>query len=97
VIGGALYKFIDSASKKRGDSEETRLGVINKGLLFSSGLVAGEALMGIIIAFFVLGGLDMPLLESWSQGGALLDIVSLAGLGFVMWLLVRKALSTKAA
>jgi putative OPT family oligopeptide transporter len=97
LIGGALYKVIDSASKKRGDPEETRLGVINKGLLFSSGLVAGEALMGIIIAFFVLGGLDMPLLESWSQGGVLLDIVSLAGLGFVMWLLVRKALSTKAA
>jgi hypothetical protein len=53
--------------------------------------------MGIIIAFFVLGGLDMPLLKSWSQGGVLLDVVSLAGLGFVMWLLVRKALSTKAA
>jgi len=97
LIGGALYKGVENSSQKRGDSEEKRLGVINKGLLFSSGLVAGEALMGIIIAFFVLGGLDMPLLKSWSQGGVLLDIVSLSGLGFVMWLLVTRSLSSKSA
>ncbi len=53
--------------------------------------------MGIIIAFFVLGGMDMPLFKNWSQGGVLLDLVSLGGLAFVMWLLVRKALSTNAA
>jgi len=44
LIGGVLYKGVESTTKKRGDSEEKRLGVINNDLLFSSGLVAGEAL-----------------------------------------------------
>ena len=35
---------------QNGDSPEENKRVIHKGLLFSSGIVAGEAIMGIVIA-----------------------------------------------
>ena len=57
---GALLTQVDegAAEKLRGDRMEN---VENKGILFSSGLIAGEALMGVIIATIVLMGFDLHL------------------------------------
>jgi len=33
--------------------------VIRTGLLFTAGLIAGEALMGVIVAFLIIGGIDL--------------------------------------
>lgn len=99
LIGGVVYKIVESRSLARGDSEEARQSVIHRGLLFSSGLVAGEAIMGILIAFLVVGGFPMPLLASW-VGGELapefvVDAVSLLGFAFIMWLLYKKAMRSR--
>ena len=93
LLGGAVYKYIEYRSKKRGESEEQLNKSIHSGLLFSSGLVAGEAIMGILIAVLVVMNLDIPFLKAWSSGGLVTDFVSLAGLGFVIWLLMRKVMS----
>jgi putative OPT family oligopeptide transporter len=94
LLGGAVYKYIEYRSRKRGESEEQLNKSIHSGLLFSSGLVAGEAIMGILIAVLVVMNLDIPFLKAWSSGGLLTDFVSLAGLGFVIWLLMRKVMSS---
>jgi putative OPT family oligopeptide transporter len=106
LLGGVLYYFVERRSRARGDSSTTRQAVIHRGLLFSSGLVAGEAIMGILIALLVMARLDMPLLaqraerfdvgwlKTWVEGGWPVDLVSLLALGGVMWLLARKALRT---
>jgi len=94
LIGGIVYKVVEHRSRARGDSDGQRQKSIHRGLLFSSGLVAGEAIMGIIIALLVIMNLDIPFLKDWSTGGLLVDFVSLGGLLFVIWLLVRKALTT---
>lgn len=47
MIGGLVRLFID---KKKMDSEEHRKETVNKGILFSSGLIAGEGLVGILLA-----------------------------------------------
>jgi putative OPT family oligopeptide transporter len=99
LIGGVVYKIVESRSRSRGDSEEVRQSVIHRGLLFSSGLVAGEAIMGIVIALLVVAEwFPMPLLSAW-VGGALtpvgvVDVVSALGFAFMMWLLFRKAMQS---
>jgi putative OPT family oligopeptide transporter len=99
MLGGVVYKIVDSRSRARGDSEETRQSVVHRGLLFSSGLVAGEAIMGIIIAGLVVSGIGMPFLGSWVNGELtpmiVVDAVSIAAFVFMMWLLVKKAMGSK--
>jgi len=98
LIGGAIYKLVERRSIAKGESEDERQATIHRGLLFSSGLVAGEAIMGILIAFLVIAKLDIPYLAGWSGAEAsttvstAADLVSLAGLGVVAWMLVNKAL-----
>ena len=92
LIGGGVYRIVDWWSGKRGDSPQVRQGVIHRGLLFCSGLVAGEAIMGIVIAVLVLSDMKIPMLGEWSSGRGLIDIVSLLGLGIVIAMLMRKAL-----
>ncbi len=92
LIGGGVYRFVEWWSGKRGDSPKIRQGVIHRGLLFCSGLVAGEAIMGIVIAVLVLSDMRIPMLRDWSSGRGLVDIVSLLGLGVVIAMLMRKAL-----
>ncbi|MEE8408688.1 MAG: oligopeptide transporter, OPT family [Myxococcota bacterium] len=97
LIGGTIYLFLDRSSRRRGDSEETRKSIIHRALLYGSGLVAGEAIMGILIAVLVMLQLDIPLLKDWSKGGLLVDVVSLAGLGVVLVMLIRKAMGAREA
>ena len=93
MIGGLVFRWVDRRSRARGDSDEERQSVIHRGLLFSSGLVAGEAIMGILIAFLIVASVNMPLLPGWLEGGTLVDVVSLAGLFGIIVLLVRKAMA----
>lgn len=94
MFGGLVYRWVDRKSRARGDSSEQRQAVVHRGLLFSSGLVAGEAIMGILIAFLIVASVKMPLMPGWLQGGLVVDLVSLAGLFGIIVLLVRKALKS---
>jgi putative OPT family oligopeptide transporter len=95
LLGGFVYKLVDSTSKRRGDSEQKRQGVIHNGLLFSSGLVAGEAIMGILIAMLVMAEIQMPFMASWAKSGVWIDLVSVLGFLAVITLLIRKSLFVK--
>jgi len=92
LLGGFVYLVVERWSAARGDSPETRQAVIHRGLLFSSGLVAGEAIMGILIAMLVMTQLDMPLLKNWAEGGLIVDLVSLFALVGMIGLLMHKTL-----
>lgn len=92
LLGGFVYLVVERWSAARGDSPETRQAVIHRGLLFSSGLVAGEAIMGILIAMLVMTQLDMPLLKDWAEGGLIVDFVSLFALVCMIGLLMHKTL-----
>jgi putative OPT family oligopeptide transporter len=95
LLGGMAYRFVERRSAARGDSPQTRQAVIHRGLLFSSGLVAGEAIMGILIAVLVMMQVKMPLLERWAEGGLPVELISLLALAGIVGLLVRKALGKK--
>ena len=53
-VGGIMQKILELAMNKRKASAEEKTKATNIGVLMSSGLIAGEALMAVILAFIVL-------------------------------------------
>jgi putative OPT family oligopeptide transporter len=58
-LGGIINSITRSVARRGGDEEAT----VHRGILFSSGLIAGEAIMGIIAAFLIVGGIGLPLFD----------------------------------
>jgi putative OPT family oligopeptide transporter len=54
-VGGILKWILETVLKKENASEERKTKAENIGVLMSSGLIAGEALTAVILAFVVLG------------------------------------------
>lgn len=54
MAGGLVRLFID----KRNVSEKEKKASVDHGILFTSGLIAGEGLMGVILAIFAVAKLD---------------------------------------
>jgi putative OPT family oligopeptide transporter len=52
-VGGIIRGIVDRIGKKRGHNDAQRARVENAGILAASGLIAGEALMGLFIAAVV--------------------------------------------
>jgi len=93
LFGGLIYKLVERRCDKRGLDEERRKPVIQRGLLFASGLVAGEAILGILIAILHARDVSLPLLSGWADvgGGKAIELVSLAAFFGVMGMLVAKS------
>lgn len=64
MVGGLIRFYFD---KKKMDSEKERKQVVEKGILYSSGLIAGEGLVGILLAIFAI----IPM----GVGGTLGDVI----------------------
>ncbi len=64
MVGGLVRLWID---KRKFAPEEDRKNVADNGILFSSGLTAGEGLVGILLAVFAVVGLT----DSINMGGIL--------------------------
>jgi putative OPT family oligopeptide transporter len=56
MFGGFVRYFIDRFAK----SEEVRRERVDRGILFASGLIAGESLVGVIIAILIYAGVPVP-------------------------------------
>jgi uncharacterized oligopeptide transporter (OPT) family protein len=63
-IGGLIRGAVDMIVRKRSYNEGQKVRVENSGILAASGLIAGEALVGLIVAAFVFAT-DKPF---WTQG-----------------------------
>ena len=59
-IGGMLKHFFDKIVERRKLSAEDRMKAENRGILLASGLVAGEAITGVILASIVLMNWELP-------------------------------------
>lgn len=66
MAGGLLKLFLE---KKKFENEEKRNNVITSGILYSSGLIAGEGLVGILLAVFAI----IPM-AGYDNLGAFLDL-----------------------
>ncbi len=87
MVGGVVRLALDKL--KRDNKEE----IVNDGILFSSGMIAGEGLVGIILALFAVFGLDkvidmsdkIPSAVSDLGGLLLFALIILTLLKFTIW------------
>ena len=78
-VGGVFRWFADSIRKRRGLNEAQTARVDNVGVLVASGLIAGEALAGLVIAWFNFKTWDLPQFmehPSYLAGVAVMAIVA---------------------
>ncbi len=87
MVGGLVRLALDKLCKKNKDA------VVNDGILFSSGMIAGEGLVGIALALLAVFGVDkiidlskyIPATVSNFGGIALFAIIVLTLLKFTVW------------
>ena len=97
-IGGLIKYAVDKIAEKDVKNEDDQTAVDNNGLLIASGLVAGEALMGIILAALVVGNVHLRELLGLPQdfeGFWWLGLFIFAILAFVLIHYPIKALKNK--
>ncbi len=92
MIGGLVRLALDKMKKK---NEEEKKNIINDGVLFCSGMIAGEGLVGILLALLAVFGVDkaldlsaklgIPAIVSNIGGLVLLAITILTVLKFSVW------------
>ncbi len=72
-VGGLIRALFESRQRKMKPTERQRQEAENKGILLSSGFIAGESLMAVTLAFLFLGQDFIPALARWkaalSPGG----------------------------
>ncbi|HRZ22061.1 MAG TPA: OPT/YSL family transporter, partial [Bacteroidales bacterium] len=81
-IGGIIKGIMDFYTKKRGFSADQLTTSDNVGILLASGLIAGEALVGLIFAIFAVGNMFPPGL--FRHPSYLVGIVILIIIGYIL-------------
>jgi putative OPT family oligopeptide transporter len=86
-LGGLFKGAVDSVTEKRQFNATQLTHAENIGVLLASGLIAGEALMGLIIAIFAVGNIFMYDIFSFFQHPPFW--ISLIVLALIGWILIR--------
>lgn len=84
-VGGLMKWIVDRVSEKR--TAEQKLAIEERGTLLASGLIAGEAIVGILLAVVFLAG--MPALATFSFFPAWGGWLSLIGFASIAYVLIR--------
>ena len=81
-IGGLLRWLVDRLRVRNGFNEAQQARVESVGVLSASGLIAGEALTGLVVAAFNLGNWKMP--SIFEHPSYLAALIPLAGLAYML-------------
>lgn len=95
MVGGLIRLLVEKLSKNKKNKDE----IVNDGILFSSGMIAGEGLVGILLAVFAITGIDkvvdlsrfVPTTVSNIGALVLFGIIILTLLKFTIWKKREKA------
>ncbi|HET7040232.1 MAG TPA: oligopeptide transporter, OPT family [Gemmatimonadales bacterium] len=79
-VGGLIKGLVDQANARRKHNDAQKARVENTGVLLAAGLIAGEALIGLLFAGLAVADLDFP---SWLPG-----LFTFLPFGFWMGILV---------
>lgn len=86
MVGGVVRMFMDGRKKV---DEKTKERQSTDGTLYCAGMIAGEGLVGILLAILAVGGITMDLsgkLNLGNIGGlALMIVMVLCLLKFSLW------------
>lgn len=91
MVGGLIRLVLDKINRK----EEEKKAIVNDGVLFCSGMIAGEGLVGILLALLAVFGIDsvidlsgrlgIPAAVSNIGGLVLFAVIILTVLKFSLW------------
>ncbi len=106
VLGSVLSYLVHRYLRKRAESrspgrvEEDVESCNRHGVLFASGLIVGESLMGVIIAIIIVfsvtsGGSDAPLAFFGSDFGRTADVLGLIAFIAVILMFIKRVVSEK--
>lgn len=83
MIGGLIRLILD---KRKAENKEL---AVNNGILFCSGMIAGEGLVGILLAIFAVAGIDTFFDLSAYVPGPVSEIGGLAVLAIIVFIVFR--------
>ena len=86
LIGGLIAYFLTKRSKLANTDDH----VLQNGVLLSSGLIAGESLMGILLALFASAGITS--IKLGLQPGFVTGLTFLSAAGVIWWLYKKSAI-----
>jgi len=87
-IGGLIRGILDKFTTKRQHNEAQKTRVENNGVLLAAGLIAGEALIGLLFAFFAV--MEWPVPEVFQQTRSMIQFIpALLVFLVVGWVLVK--------
>ena len=86
LIGGLIAYFLTKRSKLANTDDH----VLQNGVLLSSGLIAGESLMGILLALFASAGITS--INLGLQPGFVTGLTFLSAVGVIWWLYKKSAI-----
>ena len=86
LIGGLIAYFLTKRSKLANTDDH----VLQNGVLLSSGLIAGESLMGILLALFASAGITS--INLGLQPGFVTRLTFLSAAGLIWWLYKKSAI-----
>ena len=87
-VGGLFKGLVESAAEKQKWTKEQKDRADNTGTLLASGLIAGEAIVGILFA--ALAFAEVELLQAFENPNYLLSLVSMAILGAILVVVPRR-------
>lgn len=93
MVGGLIRLAMDKMKRK----EEEKKEIINDGVLFCSGMIAGEGLVGILLALLAVFGVDKAIDLSSKLGipSAVMDIGGLVLFGIIILTVLKFSLWKK--
>jgi putative OPT family oligopeptide transporter len=92
-VGGMIRGFVDTRVTARGFNDAQKARVENTGVLVASGLIAGEALLGLLVAavVFFYGGFPSLSPEQWGLGSWLSIIVAVLMAAYLIYVPLGRA------
>src|SRR5512146_302126 len=81
-IGGLIKGILDKVSARRQHNEAQKARSENNGVLLASGLIAGEALIGLLFAFFAVVEWRIPIV--FTEPSFLVSLVVFVVVGYVL-------------
>lgn len=93
MVGGLVRLGLDKLKRHK----EEKDAIVNDGVLFCSGMIAGEGLVGILLAFLAVFGFDsaINLSEKWAIPAMVSDFGGLALFGVIILTLLKFSLWKK--
>jgi putative OPT family oligopeptide transporter len=93
MVGGLIRLWME---KRKFKDEESRKAAISDGILYSSGMIAGEGLVGILLAILAVLGIDLSLGDVLGNWGGVVFFVALCAI-MIYIILGRKKPANKDA